>query len=113
MCGVPQGSVLGPFVFSLHMLSLGSIFEKSAIHYRLYTDESQIYLPLKCGDTFSIQSLYECVAEVKCWLADNSLHLNEDKTELIWCGKRGCVEDVIDSLGLLPGKNLISVKNLV
>lgn len=33
MCGVPQGSILGPVLFFLFMLPLGLIFEKYGIHF--------------------------------------------------------------------------------
>ncbi len=79
VCGVPQGSILRPI--SLYLLPLGFIFEKFGIHYHLYVDDSQIYLPLKQDPKCGLQSLHECLTEVKCWLANNCLQLNEDKTD--------------------------------
>ncbi len=86
------------------MLPLGSIFEKFGIHYHLYVDDSQNYLPLKHGHKCAIQSLFECLTEVKCWLANNFLQLNEDKTEMILFGNKGCVEGIYDFLGMFPEK---------
>jgi len=94
MCGVPQGSILGPFF----ILPLYVPFRIDL--WKIWHSLSQIYSSLKLGDTFSIQSLYECLAEVKCWLANNILQINEDKTRFILFGKKGCVEDIIDCLGL-------------
>ncbi len=80
--GVPQGSILGPVLFALYMLPLGRIFKKHGISYHLYADDTRIYLPLRPTCNVSCVTLRRCLDEVKDWLADNLVQLNERKTEM-------------------------------
>lgn len=81
--GVPQGSILGPILLTLYMLPLGQIISTHNISFHLYADDLQLYLPVIPGVTSALDSLYTCLRDIKNWLSDNFLHLNEGKTEYI------------------------------
>lgn len=61
-CGVPQGSVLGPPLFTMCMVSLGNIMRGYDIRIRYYADDTQLYCALKTQDT---QISEDCVRSVK------------------------------------------------
>ncbi len=86
-CGVPQGSILAPLLFSLYMLPLSQIMRKNQIAYHSYADDTQIYLALSPNDYSPIDSLCQCIDEINSWMCQNFLQLNKEKTVIAFGNK--------------------------
>ena len=110
-CGVPQGSILGPTLFSLYLLPLRSIFEAHKVSYHIYADDTQLYFPLKSG-TDSVSSLLACLEDIKAWMDNNFLQLNQKKTDVMLFGPSHLLNNISSTLGPLQDNIRDKVKNL-
>ena len=87
LSGVPQGSVLGPILFSLYISPIGQIVSDFGISHQQYADDAQLYISLKSATAgTSISHLETCQSTLHSWLCFNGLSLNQDKSETILFG---------------------------
>jgi len=87
--GVPQGSILGPKKFIGYSAPIVDIAKAHGINLHLYADDTQLYIacdPTAEAIEAALEKLEACISDIRIWMAQNYLKLNDDKTEFLILG---------------------------
>ena len=91
-CGVTQGSCLGPLLFTIYVSKLFQILKHHLSSVHTYADDTQLYLSFKPSDSSSeveaVSAMQKCICDVRAWMREDQLMLNDDKTEFLIIGTR-------------------------
>ena len=106
--GVPQGSILGPVLFTIYINDLISAITHS--HTAAYVDDIQLYLKFPVSDSSSaMAAVNQDLRNITKWCVTNALLINPDKTKLVVFGSAQLIKRLLPiSLSLL-GKTVSPV----
>ena len=121
-CGVSHGSCLGPLLFTIYTSSLLEVVEKYLPSVHCYADDTQLYVSFhpadetdETGHLDAITAVNCCIKAIGCWMRENKLFLNEEKTQFLLIGTKQQLAKV-DNRHIKVGKVNIAphspVKNL-
>ncbi len=93
-----QGSVLGPFLFSVYVSPIADVITSHGVQFHQYADDTQLYVAVKSHS--DIIKLEECSIAVRDWFAENGMLLNPDKSEVLLVARKANADKFAHGTGV-------------
>ena len=119
-CGVPQGSCLGPLLFTIYASKFFEVIKNYLPQSHVHADDTQLYLSFNadsaCSQSDALEAMEQCIQAIRSRMIKDKLRMNDNKTEFMIVDTRKQLAKVnID--GLSVGDSIIiapviTVRNL-
>ena len=94
---MPQGSVLGPFLFSLYINNITNIHLSEGTKLSLYADDILLYKDASVWNVFDLQN---DIDKLQSWSFENKTKFNEAKCKYMIISRRRLATDFLPTLFL-------------
>ena len=111
--GVPQGSVLGPMLFSDYSSPVAALIRSHGIAAQCYADDTQLYVSFEPSEEAeTLEKLERCIEDLRGWMNRNRLKLNDSKTEFIIFGTTSKLSSILTTSVRVGDENIKAVKHV-
>lgn len=106
--GVPQGSILGPILFSIYISTFPSVFRTCQTHF--YADDSQLYVSFEPHQIANVcHSVNHDLQQLVDISQKHALKLNPDKSKVMLFGRKNDIHFAKDKIDVRLGDSKLSV----
>ena len=118
-CSLPQGSKLGPRLYSDYTQPLGNLLQLLLLLYHCYADDTGLAKSMSLSSTDAqyeaVSNLGQSISSIQKWTTNNKLKLNPSKTEfMVACSTRNRPKVVVSQIDAGDGvvKSAKAIKSL-
>ena len=90
--GVPQGSCLGPLLFTIYASKLFDVIKAHLPTVHHYADDMQLYVSFSPKKSIrqieAVTAIQHCVDDIHNWISNDRLLLKDNKTEFVMIGTK-------------------------
>ena len=98
-------------MYPVYTPPLFQITENYVLCINMYADDTQVYLSFSIDKDVAVEKLEDCLKEIRAWMCNNHLKLNDTKTEFLLIGYKNYKKQVDSVAHVTIGESCVDLLN--